>query len=457
MYKTLHDRLVLPLIPPKLKESPYTFRKARVLTYIHLFCLSLGIVLALISAFLQPENDLPLFSSIILLAVFIYIFRKLGNLALSGNLLALVWVLALIGAVGETGGIYSDNLLWLVIAPMLAFLFASRWSGILWSVLLLGITGYYFYLDKMTPDFFRPLTHHFDGNYYFVSYFSLFIALLGIIIIFKKGKEDIISMLQAQQKILQAQKKEITAQAEALKQVENKLRISNKELEHFASVASHDLKEPLRMIDAYTRLIQKRLDDQLDDRTTEYMFFVTDGVARMTKLLNELLEYSRLGRNKYKNKKMNDLNDILMIVMSNLMIQMEETQTSIYSSRLPQLYSVSTEMTQLFQNIIANGIKFRREAVAPRIDVEATDQEENVLISIKDNGIGIAKENQEKVFAIFERIHTKTEFEGHGIGLATCKKIVSNMNGRIWLNSEPGEGTTFFMSFPKTTVVEVET
>jgi len=443
------NRLINWLIPDQLKSTLYIYRKAKVLTSIHLFVLVLAGVLWVTTQVLTPENDLPLIPGILLLTLFIYIFKKWGNLSLSGNLLALAWALTLIQSVFETGSLYSDNLLWLIVTPLLAFLFASRLSGVLWSGGLLGLLSYCYVLEVNRSPSGELYTLMFDSTYYFISYFFLFVAILAIIFIFKKGKEDIIKILQEQSSILRQQKKEITYQANELKKVGEALKSTNHELEHFAYAASHDLKEPLRMINSYTSLIKKKIDGQLDDSTREYMGFVTNGVERMQKLLDDLLEYSRLGQ-KGQKKKITDLNDILMIVVSNLMVPMNQNQAAVCTKPLPSIYSSSTEMMQLFQNIISNAIKFKKADTDPLVMVSAKEYGEDFYhFSIADNGIGIPEKDQERVFAIFERLHNKSEFEGTGIGLATCKKIINNMGGKIWLSSTYGEGTTFHFTLPR--------
>jgi light-regulated signal transduction histidine kinase (bacteriophytochrome) len=198
----------------------------------------------------------------------------------------------------------------------------------------------------------------------------------------------------------------------------------------------------------YTQLMQKRINGQLDERTSEYMFFITDGVKRMQNLLDDLLKYSRLGRNTEDVSDV-DLNNTLLMVVYNLTVVMKETGASITSTPLPTIVASSTEMTQIFQNLIANAIKFRRSDVPPAIQIAHIENPQEHLFSLSDNGIGIKKEHQEKVFNIFTRLHTRNEYEGSGIGLATCKKIISNHNGRIWLTSTEGVGTTFYFTISK--------
>ena len=207
------------------------------------------------------------------------------------------------------------------------------------------------------------------------------------------------------------------------------------------------------MIGNYTQLIKKRMNANMDEVSEEYMYFVTDGVKRMQRLLDDLLDYSRLGKS--QNLKNTDLNNTLLIVMNNLMMVMQETQAAIYCNELPTIYASSSEMMQLFQNIISNAIKFRAKDIKPIIKIRCIDETERYLISIKDNGIGIPEEHQSRVFTIFERLHAKDEYEGTGIGLSTCKKIVTNLGGEIWVESTFGEGTTFYFTIPKVEAPEM--
>lgn len=435
------------LIPEEMKVNPFEVRKAKVLVYIHIFVLFISGLLSIIGFFLFPENQPLLFLGVALLGLSLMSVKKFGNLITSGNILALIFAVILVPSVSNTGGITSDNLLWLIMSPLLAFLFANRLSGLLWTLFLVGFTTYIFVLDMNDFEFYRSQSAQYNSAYYFTSYSMLFIFILFIIMIFKTGQEKIIFLLNENKKELEQQKQAILSQAKQLEEAKEKLKATNQELEHFAYAASHDLKEPLRMINNYTRLIGNRIQQHLDEESIEYMAFVTDGVTRMQRLLDDLLEYSRLGRN--QNKKKTDLNNILMIVISNLMMAMKETNAAIYANQLPVVYSSSSEMMQLFQNIISNGLKFRQDGVVPEIRIRAVEQEEHYLISISDNGIGIAEEDQSRVFAIFERLHSSSEFEGTGIGLSTCKKIVNNMGGKIWLKSARGQGTTFFFTLPK--------
>lgn len=435
------------MIPDNVKPHFFKMRKARILSFFHLFLLTAVLIMGVSTIFLHPENGVALFPAFVLIFSLIFIFKKWGNLLVSGNLLSATLFLILIPSIFETGGLYSDNLLWLLIVPLITLLIANRLSGFVWTGMLLATTIYFFQLEMTATESFRSQIQDLPPDYFFTSYLILFIVIVGIVFIFAKGQEDTIKNLREKQEVLKSQKAEISRQADFLKEAQLKLKQSNEELESFASAASHDLKEPLRMIGTYTNLTVKRLDAHLDDNTREFMGFVTNGVKRMQNLLDDLLAYSRLGYDK-KDRKDTDLNDILFLVVNNLMATMKETDTEIFINELPELRTSSTEMTQLFQNLLSNSIKFRKQNISPQIRITHRLEGDSHLISVQDNGIGIAKEYQEKVFSIFERLHSKDEYEGSGIGLATCKKIVTKMDGKIWANSELGHGTTFYLSFP---------
>ena len=240
-----------------------------------------------------------------------------------------------------------------------------------------------------------------------------------------------------------------------LNQKNEEIRIKNKQLEHsnedlaqFAYVASHDLKEPLRMIHSYTTLLERRYNDMLDENGKEFMHFIVDAVDRMKILLDDLLDYSRSGKQELPDTLIS-VADMMIVVSANLAKQIEDNKGSLIvkSENLPAILAHKSQLMQLMQNLVSNGMKFRGER-DPIIIVDCEKKKDLFVFSVKDNGIGISKNNQEKVFEMFRRLHTKEEYAGTGIGLATCKKIVSNMGGDIWVESEEGEGSTFFFAVP---------
>jgi signal transduction histidine kinase len=433
------------ILPNILQLDPYLHRKAKVLAYVNLFLTLLSLFFVVATLTVMPENkDVPTVQGVFLGLFLLVIFKKKGSLILSGNLLAASYTLVVAPSVFVTGGLFSDNLLWLIVTPLIALLFADKRSGLLWLVGLIVFTIYLY----MTNDNLGNTIFFNSKMYYLLSYSLLFLAIFCTVMIFENGQWLIIKMLNEQKAVLEQQKLEIAKKNKALEVVEEKLKLTNLELENFAFAASHDLKEPLRMIGMYTQLTKKRLKGQMDSSSIEFMGYVTDGVSRMQILLDDLLLYSRLGK-KEEDAKDVDLNNVLFVVIHNLMVTMKETEASIVANHLPTVKGSSTEMIQLFQNLIANSIKFRKKEVNPEIKVLLEDKGDTYQLCFEDNGIGIKKEYHEKVFNIFERLHTRNDYEGSGIGLATVKKIVHNGGGRIWLESTEGVGTSFYFTIPK--------
>jgi len=222
---------------------------------------------------------------------------------------------------------------------------------------------------------------------------------------------------------------------------------SNRELEQFAYVVSHDLQEPLRMVASYVQLLEKRYKDQLDQDANDFINFATDGAIRMQLMINDILEYSRVGTKGREFKSIN-LNSVLSKALANLESQIQEHGAIITGDDLPQVFVDEIQMVQLFQNLIGNAIKFRGEEI-PRILITATEDNFEWVISIKDNGIGIPQEFRDKIFSVFRKLHAIGQYPGSGIGLAIAAKIVERHSGRIWVESEPGEGSTFYFAIPK--------
>lgn len=234
----------------------------------------------------------------------------------------------------------------------------------------------------------------------------------------------------------------------AIKMIEANLARSNRELEEFAYVTSHDLQEPLRKITGFTELLAKRCQGTLDEKAQSYMEYIVDGSARMRTLINDLLSYSRVMRSNRKFVE-TDCAAVLSRVLQDMELAIKESHAEIVCGQLPVILAHQSQLGQLFQNLIGNAIKYRGPA-PPKITVEAVRQRDHWLFSVADNGMGIAPEFHERIFVIFQRLHTRVEYPGTGIGLAVCQKIVELHGGTIWVESTVGTGSIFYFTIPIT-------
>ncbi len=261
-----------------------------------------------------------------------------------------------------------------------------------------------------------------------------------------------------------ASNREILARVEALlriKNTEKALRLANQEqarlnealtrsnqdLQQFAYAISHDLKEPLRMVTSFLKLLERRYAADLDENAKEYIAFAVDGADRMKIMIEGLLEFSRVSTQKDAYKLVSGP-AILEKVLRNLQVVIAEAGAQVEVLPLPTFFADESQIGQVFQNLIANGLKYHEDDI-PQIEISARDEDAQWVFLVKDNGIGINPKNQERIFGIFQRLHTRDEYAGAGMGLAICKRIVERHGGQIWVESQPGDGSTFAFSIPK--------
>lgn len=224
------------------------------------------------------------------------------------------------------------------------------------------------------------------------------------------------------------------------------LKRSNEDLEQFAYVASHDLQEPLRMITNYLQLLRQRYKEQLDTNAHDFIGFALDGSKRMNQLIHDLLAYSRVGTHG-KELVVTECDQALEDALSNLTVAIEESKAEITRDSLPPVIGDEVQLTQLFQNLIGNAVKFRGDAT-PKVHVGVQRKGREWEFTVRDNGIGIAEQDFQRIFVVFQRLHSREKYPGTGIGLSVCKKIVERHGGRIWVESKPGKGTTFHFTIP---------
>ncbi len=231
-----------------------------------------------------------------------------------------------------------------------------------------------------------------------------------------------------------------------LKEIVNELERSNQELQQFAYVSSHDLQEPLRMVTSYLQLLERRYQGELDDKADKYINFAVDGALRMQNLIDDLLAFSRV-TTKTKESESVDSELILSQVLSNLDASIKENEAVISHDPLPTVTADSTQLSQVFQNLISNAIKFRGSK-NPEIHISAKKEDNEWIFSVVDNGIGIDSKHSERIFKVFQRLHKRREYSGTGIGLAVVKRIIERHGGEVWVESEVGKGSTFYFTIP---------
>lgn len=241
---------------------------------------------------------------------------------------------------------------------------------------------------------------------------------------------------------------ERAAQERALLAANEALRRANSDLEQFAYSASHDLQEPLRMVATYSELLKKRFHAQLGEVGGEYINYTVEGAMRMERLLKDLRVYTQLSMEELKPEPVVDANQVLSKTLGNLQVAIQEANAVISSEPLPLVAVMEFPLEQLFQNLIANAIRYRGSH-SPQVQIAARECHEGWLFFVRDNGMGIHPQYREQIFGVFKRLHSASEFPGTGMGLAICKRVVERVGGRIWVESEPGRGSAFFFTLPR--------
>ena len=260
----------------------------------------------------------------------------------------------------------------------------------------------------------------------------------------RQSRDELEGLVAERTEALKAANTHLSLELEERRRAEQELARSNAELEQFAYVASHDLQEPLRMVASFTQLLAKRYRGQLDADADEFIGFAVDGATRMQRLLNDLLAYSRVGTRR-KPFAMIACDSVLRDALANLKPAIEESGAAITHEPLPIVRGDEVQLIQLFQNLIGNAVKFHGQEPL-QVHISAKLQDGDWVFAVRDNGIGIAPEQQERIFLIFQRLHHRSEYPGTGIGLALCHRIVERHGGKIWVESEVGKGATFYFT-----------
>lgn len=340
-------------------------------------------------------------------------------------------------------GLYGPGMMFLVALTVFIVLILDRMYGILSVVLntficiFLAIAIHFSWWDT-------PLILFYDlQSWIAVSSNLLILSVLSVILIPRlfNGLQETIEEQQRLKNQLESKQKELQKSHDLLSE-------KNEELENFAMVASHDLKEPLRMISSFMQLLENNYTSQLDERANKYIHFAVDGARRMTAMIEELLNYSRIGR-MYTEITTIDTNELVDNVVAHLKPFIEEKGAFIEKSDLPHIQGIPVALKMLFQNLLENALKYSKEGVNPEIFISGSESDEEWLFRISDNGMGIEEEYQDQIFLMFKRLHSDSEIQGSGMGLALCKKIVEQHGGEISVQSVPDKGSAFTFTLKK--------
>jgi signal transduction histidine kinase len=357
-----------------------------------------------------------------------------------------------------TGGINGTGFVCYYAFPLIAcFFLGSKGGAVATALISLPVIG--LFLMKTPPSIFARYSFDFKFRFLFsfliVSVFSHLFeyarernreALRSAQSHLEKQVEErTLAWRQANQS-LQNEISERRRAEEALEKKTEELARSNRDLEQFAYVASHDLQEPLRMVTSYVQLLARRYKGKLDSEADEFIVFAMDGALRMWRLINDLLAYSRV-RTESSELESTDCEAVLHQALDNLKTSMEENGAVVTHDGLPTVFANSPQLIQLFQNLIGNAIKFRGSE-PPRIHVSASRNGNGWTFAVRDNGIGIAPEYAKRIFILFQRLHSREKYAGTGIGLAICQKIVERHGGHIWVESELGKGCMVCFTLP---------
>ncbi len=439
------------LVPEKLKKNPADFRKAKILMS---FLVVLWLILTLsyiLCIVLVIDTDMPFGWSTLLLALVSFLIYMTGSLKYGGHGLAFLLMFVLGGLSTQSGGIYSMDLAYCIMSPLIAFLLAGKRAGLFWTAVLILFYIVYFTLETTYGISFLEGAKVGEPNYFLIVGILTTTSICGIIWVYEteknKYEDELHDAKENLTELNHSLEQKVKERTISLEKSNLELTRSNEDLEQFAYVASHDLQEPLRMVGNFVQLLEEEYNDKLDDEGKEYIGYAVNGVTRMSVLIEELLQYSRLGKKNHSYEKV-DLDKIVNEKLTDLSMIIDQKNAIINKPVLPSIICVPGQIGIIFYNLINNALKFN-ESIQPKIDIDFKEEKKYWNFSISDNGIGIAPEYQKQIFELFKRLHRKEEYSGTGIGLSICKKIINYHKGEIGLDSTVGKGTTFHFTISK--------
>ncbi len=440
------------IFPNIARGNHMNIAKATVLLYVIYFSLFSCFCIILASKLNYINTSFPLIGIFVSLVGLLITYRFTNSLFFISNLFLAILAYFFCKGSLASGGIYSVDNFFLFVIPLGAYVLSEVRSAVIWLFLVNAWAIYLFYLADSPEQIqlFRDQTTGFLPAYYLGFCITASITAFGLLSIFYFENRRLIKKLETNQAVLQFKNTAYEEQAKKLVATQERLKNSNRELKQYAYVASHDLKQPIKTINGFANLLKKDLEKKevLDEENTKFLGLIISSSNNMLRLVNDLLAYAKLTSVQEVPFQKQPLDEVLNNVLINLQNQIDNNEVNIERTKLPTLDIVPVKINQVFQNIISNAIKFKKKAEPLTIKIHSNEKGQHCEFTIEDNGIGIEKSNQEKIFAPFKKLHKASEYAGSGIGLATCKRIIELHKGKIWVESEKDKGTKFIFTLP---------
>lgn len=437
-------------IPDNIGEAKVDSWKAVCFVNIVLFILFVTILSYSLCTIFSVPSEFNHFTLIALSSAALLIFKLTDSFTLACNIIAAILFFLFAKDILIHGKLYSFGNAYLAAIPFLIYIFTKNWMGHIWTGVICTYIFWLYKLEKDDPISTAVLTENFDPDFQIIVVNLFFVFLLGLAFIVSKSQGIIINELNEKKIILENQKETLEHQKEKLEQLKAELIRSNQELEIYAQAASHDLKQPIRTINSFGKLLEKEMNGSLTTRAKEYLGFIIDGSLDMNDMVSEMLNYSKI--NSWKNIKFEVINprEIISDLQLKLKAQIDAKNAKIIIHELPEkILGQRTKISQLFQNLISNAIKFQQKDQPLIIEISGIEKQNHWHFLVQDNGIGIDELYHEKIFELFSKLHSKNTYSGSGIGLATCKKIAQMHQGDIWVNSVAEGGASFQFTISK--------
>jgi len=417
----------------------------RMFGYILIYLLPLSLVAIIPGIMMSLKSGIPLLAAFDLSLIFLLsyiVFAKNLRIEIRKAVFIIVIYLSAIVLLYFLGS-FGPGLLYLLAATIFTIIIFTRQIAYLSVIINLVICicfGITIHLKKLNGSV--SIDHSVGEWIAIASNLILLSVILTALLptLFKSLQNTI----EEQQKL----RMQVKIEQRSLKQTLKVIQYKNKELEEFSYMTSHDLQEPLRMVSGLLQQLDKNYKKGLDEKAQQYINLAIDGAERMKKIISDLLEYSLAEKKPYTVEEV-DLNAVLENFMRENSEVIADKKAHFSCSELPNILADKLSVTQLFQNLLGNALKYQRKGEIPSISIKYNETKKYWEFAVTDNGIGIADEDQDKVFVVFKRLHDRSEYPGTGIGLAICKKIVENHKGKIWIESEPGKGSTFHFTISK--------